>query len=200
MAGCEGSCENPELIKALDLVWTVVIMSSLSLALVVLVLLAVWTDVRTRRIPNGLTATAVVMALALRALLGAGAVAEGLMGAGIALAVLLPLFALGGVGGGDAKLLVAVGAFLGPAGFVVAGLATGIAGGLMALAWSARRGVILPVLLNTGGLLKYVFTAGRSGERATLESPGAVSVPYAIAIAAGTLFALWYGGGPGLVP
>jgi prepilin peptidase CpaA len=174
--------------------------SPLSLALIVVVLIAVWTDVRTRRIPNGLTATAVVMALVLRALLDAGAVVDGLMGAGIALAVLLPLFALGGVGGGDAKLLVAVGAFLGPHGFFVAGLATAVAGGVMALAWSARRGVILPVLLNTGGLLKYVFTAGRSGERATLESPGAVSVPYGVAIAAGTLFALWYGGGPGLTP
>jgi prepilin peptidase CpaA len=172
----------------------------LNAALIGVIGISVWTDVRTRRIPNPLTMTALLMALALRALMGAESVSDGLLGAGAGLAILLPLFAMGGVGGGDAKLLVAVGAFLGPKGLFVAVLATAVVGGVMSLAWSVRRGVILPTLMNTGGLLKYVFTAGRSGERATLESPGTVSVPYAIAIAAGTLFALWYGGGPGLVP
>jgi hypothetical protein len=79
---------------------------------------------------------------------------------------------MGGVGGGDAKLLVAVGAFLGPKGLLVAVLATAVFGGVMSLAWSVRRGVILPMLMNTGGLLKYVFTAGRSGERVTLGHAG----------------------------
>lgn len=164
-------------------------------ALVVVLLISVWTDVRTRRIPNGLTVTAVLLALALRAVIGAGPLLDGLLGAGAAFAVLLPLFALGGMGGGDAKLLIAVGAFLGPHGFLVAILATAIAGGLLATGYAVRRGVILPVLLNTRGLLKYVFTAGRSGERTTLEMANTLSVPYGVAIAAGTLFALWYGGG-----
>jgi prepilin peptidase CpaA len=168
-------------------------MSALSVTLLAVVLVAMWTDVRSRRIPNGLTLTALLAALALRALFGAAAVLDGLLGAGLALALLLPLFALGGVGGGDAKLLVAVGAFLGPKGFLIALLATAIAGGVMSLAWTARRGVILPALLNTRGLLKYVFTAGRRGERTTLAMPGAVSIPYGVAIAAGAIFALWFG-------
>jgi prepilin peptidase CpaA len=168
---------------------------SIDAALVVIMVLGMWLDVRTRRIPNGLTATAVMVALALRAVLGAGPLIDGVFGAGLALALLLPLFALGGVGGGDAKLLVAVGAFLGPKGFLVALLATAIAGGLLSTAYAARRGVILPVLLNTRELLRYVFTGGRSGERTTLEAPGTLSVPYGIAIAAGALFALWYEGG-----
>jgi prepilin peptidase CpaA len=164
-------------------------------ALVAVVLIGAVVDARSRRIPNGLTATAVVMALALRALVGSGALVDGLLGAALALALLVPLFAMGGVGGGDAKLLVAVGAFLGPKGFIVAVLATAVTGGLMSLAYAVRRGVILPLLLHTGGLLKYVFTGGRGGERRTLESPGALSIPYGVAIAAGALFALWYGGG-----
>jgi prepilin peptidase CpaA len=170
----------------------------LSMALIAVIVIAVWTDVRTRRIPNALTVTALLMALALRALTGAETVGEGLLGAGAGLAILLPLFAMGGVGGGDAKLLVAVGAFLGPKGLLVAVLATAVFGGVMSLAWSVRRGVILPMLVNTGGLLKYVFTAGRSGERVTLDTPGGVAVPYAVAIAAGALFALWCGAGPGV--
>jgi prepilin peptidase CpaA len=168
-------------------------MSALNAGLIAVVLVGVWTDVRTRRIPNGLTAFALLAALAVRAVFGLAALLDGVLGAGLALVLLLPLFALGGVGGGDAKLLVAVGAFLGPGGFLVALLATAIAGGVMSLVYAVRRGVILPVLLNTRGLLKYVVTGGRSGERSTLATPGALSVPYGVAIAAGTLFALWYG-------
>jgi prepilin peptidase CpaA len=168
-------------------------MAALSLGLLVVVAVAVWTDLRSRRIPNTLTIAALVAALAVRAVYGGAVLLDGLLGAGLAFALLLPLFAMGGMGGGDAKLLIAVGAFLGPKGFLVALLATAIAGGIMSLIWAARRGVILPALLNTGGLLKYVVTGGRSGERATLSVPGAVSVPYGVAIAAGAVFALWFG-------
>jgi prepilin peptidase CpaA len=121
--------------------------------------------------------------------------ATGLLGICLALTVLLPLFAMGGVGGGDVKMLAAVGAFLGPQQLLVALLATALAGGAMAVVYASMRGVILPALLNTRGLLTYVLTGGRSGERTTLQTEGAVSVPYGVAIAAGTLFALWYGAG-----
>jgi prepilin peptidase CpaA len=167
--------------------------SALDVTLIATVLVGVWTDVRTRRIPNGLTIAALLAALALRAVFGLAALLDGVLGAGLALALLLPLFALGGVGGGDAKLLVAVGAFLGPGGFLVALLVTAVAGGIISVVYAVRRGVILPVLLNTRGLLKYVFTAGRGGERVTLETQGALSIPYGVAIAAGAIFAVWYG-------
>jgi prepilin peptidase CpaA len=172
----------------------------LTTALVAILVVAAVIDLRERRIPNALTVGALMIALALRGSIGAGAVVDGLLGAVLALVLLLPLFALGGVGGGDAKLLVAVGAFLGRSDFFVALLAIAVAGGVLALAYAARRGVILPALLNTKGLLLYVFTLGRSGERTTLATQGAVSIPYGLAIAAGTLFALWYRAGPGLAP
>jgi prepilin peptidase CpaA len=167
----------------------------LNSALVLTVLAGAWMDTRERRIPNALTATALLAALALRAVLGSGALVDGVLGVALALAIMLPLFAMGGVGGGDAKLLIAVGAFLGPKGFFVAILATAIAGGLLVTVYSIRRGVILPMLLNTGGLLKYIVSLGRAGERTTRDSAGAVTVPYGLAIAAGTLFAIWYGVG-----
>jgi prepilin peptidase CpaA len=158
-------------------------------------LIAALTDLRARRIPNLLTVTGFALALVLRSAAGGAAVVEGLLGAGLALAVMLPLFAMRGVGGGDAKLLIVVGAFLGPKGFVVALLATAIVGGVMSLAAAARRSVVLPALFNTGDLLKWVFTLGRRGERTTLLSPGAVSVPYGVAIAVGSAVALYMGGG-----
>jgi prepilin peptidase CpaA len=164
-------------------------------ALVVTVVLAAVSDLRTRRIPNALTSTAFLSALLLRALLGGGALVDGLLGAGLALAIMLPLFAMRGVGGGDAKLMIVVGAFLGPQGLLLALLVTALVGGAMSLVAVARGGVLLPVLYNTSGLLKWVFTLGGRGERTTLASPGAVSVPYGVAIAIGSIVALFIGGG-----
>ena len=161
--------------------------------LVFTVLAAGW-DVRTRRIPNALTISGLAVGLGLRALAGGAALLDGVLGAGVMFVVLVPLFAMGGVGGGDVKLLIAVGAFLGLKGAMIGLLATAVFGGVMAVFYSVRRGVILPALLNTSGLLKHVLTFGRMGERTTRPAAGAVSVPYGVAVAAGALFTLWYGG------
>jgi prepilin peptidase CpaA len=166
-----------------------------SVGLIVAVTIAAISDVLSRRIPNALTMSAVGLALVLRAAVGLEAFAYGLMGAGLALLVMLPLFAMRGVGGGDAKLLIMVAAFLGPYGFLVALLTTALVGGVMSVVAAANKGAILPILFNTLDLMKWVFTLGRRGERTTLVSPGAVSVPYGVAIAIGSILALYWGAG-----
>jgi prepilin peptidase CpaA len=166
-----------------------------SVVLVLAVVVGAVSDVVSRRIPNVLTLSAVFVALLLRAATGVEAFSQGLLGAGVALLVMLPLFALRGVGGGDAKLLIMVGAFLGPHGFLVALLTTAVVGGVMSLIAAVRSGVILPVLFNTGDLLKWVFTLGRCGNRTTLQTAGTVSVPYGVAVAIGSIFALYWGAG-----
>jgi prepilin peptidase CpaA len=74
-----------------------------------------WSDWRTRRIPNWLTVSGfllgVLMNLSLYSLAGARAAVEG---AGMGLALLLPVVLLRGLGAGDWKLMGALGAFLGP--------------------------------------------------------------------------------------
>jgi prepilin peptidase CpaA len=169
--------------------------AALTSTLVVVLAGAVWTDLRGRRIPNWLTGAALLVAIAIRAAVGPALVLDGLLGAGLGLLVMLPLFAMGGVGGGDAKLLIAVGAFLGPWPLVLALVATAIAGGVISLVYAAWRGTLIPLVLNTRALLVNVLTVGRAGERRTLESAGSVSIPYALAIATGTLFSVWYGMG-----
>ena len=162
-----------------------------TVTLVILLLSAAVLDLRTRRIPNVLTVSGLMIALALRSTLGAGTLVDGLQGAGIAFLVVLPLFALGALGGGDLKLFVAVGAFMQPTQFVLALLATAIVGGVLAVGESIRRGALGSLVFNTHSLGTHILTGGRSGHRSTIAAPGAVTVPYGLAIATGSL-AVWF--------
>lgn len=167
-------------------------MSPLTTAAFIAVMgVALVSDIRTHRIPNALIGAGLVVALALEGAAGFGALSAALLGAALAFLVAFPLFALGAIGGGDAKLFLVVGAFMGPAGFFYALLASAIAGGVLAVAVSARRGVILPMLLGCKDLVVHTVTFGRSGARPSFEDPGAVTVPYGVAIAVGSV-ATWF--------
>src|SRR5712691_7755539 len=98
-------------------------------------------DLYRRRIPNALTLGAALAALVVSSYTG------GLAGAGssvtgwvIATALWLPLYALGGMGAGDVKLIAAVGAWLGPADVIHAALYAAIAGAVFAVALALARG------------------------------------------------------------
>ena len=161
-----------------------------SAALLALVLLAGVSDLRTRRIPNALTVTALGIALALRAATGAEPLASGLFGALIAFATAVPLVILGGLGGGDAKMLAAAGAFLGPAGLPMMLLVTALVGGAMGAFAVARRGAFGATVTRCRAILATPF--GMSTEPLPrLGAPGAIAIPYGVAIGAGALAGWW---------
>jgi prepilin peptidase CpaA len=155
-------------------------------ALIALVVLAVVWDLRTRRIPNALTVSGFFAALALRALPGGEALLGGVVGGLIGLTLSFPLVLLGGLGGGDAKLLAAVGAFLGPASLPVALLVTALVGGVMALALAIHRRALGETLRHAGVLVGSVATRAPVTAR-NLRTPGALTIPYGVAIGAGAL-------------
>jgi prepilin peptidase CpaA len=161
-----------------------------SAALTLLLAAAAWTDYRSRRIPNALTVAGLAAALLLRAVLGPEAILDGLVGALLAFVLTLPLLMLGVMGGGDAKLLIAIGAFMGPRHFLWAAVLIAIIGGMMAVLDAGRRGVLLPVLFNCGQIMKHWATFGRRGANRSFATVGALTIPYGIAIAAGAL--LWW--------
>lgn len=75
---------------------------------------ATFTDLRTRRVPTWLTFSAVVGGVAASAAAGGpAAIVASLLGIAVGGGALLPLVLMGGVGAADALLLAAVGAWLG---------------------------------------------------------------------------------------
>ncbi|MEA2712741.1 MAG: prepilin peptidase CpaA [Gemmatimonadales bacterium] len=159
-----------------------------------LVCTAAWWDFTTHRIPNWLTVSGLAVALLLRALVGFSSLALGLEGLGLALAVSLALYALRAIGGGDVKLLAAVGAFFGFPRAISALALMAVLGGAFALVSMVRRGLLPLLIFNTVDLVKSWRTLGRTGELRTLDSPGALTIPYGVPIAVGTLFC-WFGEG-----
>jgi prepilin peptidase CpaA len=159
-----------------------------AIALIALSVTAAWWDIRHRRIPNWLTLSGLALGLILHAAAGPEAVTAGVIGAGIGFGLALPLFALGGLGGGDVKLLAAVGAFLGPGLLLLAMLVMALVGGLMALITVTRHHAGRKTLLNLRTILASGFSPDRDGKNLvlpTLQGPDALTIPYGVAIAFG---------------
>jgi prepilin peptidase CpaA len=155
-----------------------------------LLLAAAWSDLRSRRIPNALTMSGLAAALLLRGSAGPDALIEGLVGTLLAFVLTLPFLTLGVIGGGDAKLLMMIAAFMGPRNFLWAAALIAIIGGMVGVVDAGRRGALLPVLFNCGEILKHWATFGRRGANRSFSSFGALTIPYGVAIAAGAL--LWW--------
>ncbi len=172
----------------MSLVITVVLVLTMGAAAV--------SDLRTRRIPNWLTLGGLAAALVLRALAGVHPLVDGLAGAGLGFGLGLLCMILGALGGGDGKLLMAAGAFFGFRPFLGALLLIGVLGGLLGIAEAVRQRAILPSVYNAGGMLRRWATLGRlPGPARSLDSPGAVKVPYGLAIALGAVI-WWFWGVP----
>ena len=154
------------------------------------VLVASIVDIRSRRIPNWLTATMAGVGIGLAAA-GASGVSLGASVAGFALglALMMPGYALGATGAGDVKLMAAVGAIVGPALVVSAFLFTAVAGGVLAVAIAMRRRRLSATLAGTGRLITAPGTARDEIKAATVGSRFA----YGPAIAVGSVMAALIG-------
>ena len=147
---------------------------------------AVFTDVRTRRIPNWLTGAIVGAAFGLA--FGGGPVTpmRALLGLVVGLALMLPGHIIGATGAGDVKLMAAVGAVVGPDVIFRAFLYSAVAGGVLAVVVAVRRGRLGTTLKATTNLVTQPVHAKRAIE----ASDRANRFAYGPAIAVGTFFSL----------
>jgi prepilin peptidase CpaA len=150
-------------------------------------------DVRTRRIPNALTFSGAGLALIYHLLTGGwSAAATSLGGWLLGAALFFPMFALRGMGGGDVKLLAAVGAWVGPGNVVFVALATSVAGGLMALTVAIGHGYFKVAISNLWMLLMHWRVMGvRPLPAVTLHGAKGPKLAYALPITIGTMVTLW---------
>lgn len=146
------------------------------------------TDLRFRRIPNWLTVSSLLAGLVLNTIVGHWqGLKMSLLGAGLCLAILLPLVLVRGLGAGDWKLMGALGAILGPTVLIVL-LITALISGAMALIQIVIRQRIRDTLFNLWQILKSFACLGLRGiPPITLDTPGARSIPFGVAAALGTV-------------
>ena len=149
-------------------------------------------DLRTRRIPNALSGTAALLGVALNALhAGAPGLLWSVAGFALMLSVLLAPFALGGLGGGDVKMMAAVGAFLGPR-LALLGLTAGmILGGVVMALHLVRLGRLAEKLAALAAMVRAtVITRSAANLKISAADPGAISLPYSLPLGLGTLAVL----------
>lgn len=155
-----------------------------------------WFDLRERRVPNALTMSGLALALLLGALGGWGGLGAAAAGAGIAFLLALPVFLAGGLGGGDVKLVTAMGAFLGPHKLPIALLVIVLIGGIMSVVEVVRQKAVRRTLWNVWAIMRTLhwetfsrWKGREAGEPMTIDAPDAVTVPYAVAISSGAVLA-----------
>ncbi len=166
--------------------------------LFLLLALAAWTDLRRREVPNWLTFPAMVLGLGVawftRGWPGLGDSILGLLaGGGI---LFLPFF-LGAMGGGDVKLLAAVGALSSAFFALKVALYGCLLGGLVAV------GIMLWAGISSGGLkrladaFRLALSPGKT--KATRHNINLPPIPFAACLAGGAVWARFFDVLPGLL-
>lgn len=151
---------------------------------VLLSLIAGYTDLRNRRIPNWLTVPGLLIGVAANTALGRWpGLKTSLLGAGIGLALLLPFVLLRSLGAGDWKLAGALGAFTGPGLLVNLLMGSIFVAGLMAVGLIIYKGRVRQTVRNMGHILVSLVTLRLPGTRVSLDNPESLKVPYGVALA-----------------
>jgi prepilin peptidase CpaA len=146
---------------------------------------AIVDDLARRQISNWIPCTAFAAGLILQTLhSGWRGTGSALLGTVTGAAVFLIFYLLGGMGGGDVKLMAGFGAVLGVKQLLEAAL------------WTAGCGGLMAVVVIAGSQLRQFWTGRRRvhAAEAAVAGPGmrtrAESIPYAPAIAAGVWLSL----------
>lgn len=152
-------------------------------------------DVRARRIPNLLSGLGMVAGIALNTFyFGTDGLQTSLVGLVLTVTLLLAPFAMGGLGGGDVKMMGAVGALLGPRVALPALLVGLIFGGVIMAIHLARLGRLRETLSTVLTMVAGSVLGGSLDPlRVSAAQPGAITLPYSVPLGLGTLAVLAYG-------
>jgi prepilin peptidase CpaA len=143
-----------------------------------LALFAGWTDWHTRKIPNWLTAPALILGFTVHTVIAGWPGAKtSLAGASLALGLLLPLV-----------LLRALGAFLGPVLLLYVLVGSILVSGLMAVVEVMRTRRVKETMRNMYVLVRGFLSFGlRKNPEISLDNPGLLKLPFGVAAAVATV-------------
>lgn len=164
-------------------------------------LLLVWAayiDGKQLKVPNWLTYPMFFAGLIYGAVTGGWAgFGESLIGAAVGLACLLPLYAVGGMGAGDVKLMAGMGAFVGATVTFYAFVVTVVVGAVMALAMALWAGKFQHHL-GQFFMIWFEWTTIRDPRQlaaiAAERKPTMRLLPYGIPICIGSIMYFVYAG------
>jgi prepilin peptidase CpaA len=164
----------------------------------ILLIWAAYIDGKQLRVPNWLTFPMVLSGLVYSAWVGGWAgLGDGLVGMCVGLATLLPLYAVGGMGAGDVKLMAGIGAWLGASATWNAFVVSVIVGAVMAVAMVAWRKSWKKHCGNFSQIMLEFMTVKSPGELSRIAAerkPQMLLLPYGIPICVGSIAYFFYAG------
>ncbi|MEO7717856.1 MAG: A24 family peptidase [Capsulimonas sp.] len=158
--------------------------------LTIVLLIAVFTDIRTQKIYNWLTFPAIGLGIVINICLhGWHGLTFALCGMGIAC---LSLFITGGMKFGDMKLFIAVGSMMGPGFMLIALLCTFVVSGVLGILYAWKKGVLRHTVKNTlTGLQLLLTLKSLNSLKAMASESKAGYMAYAPSIALGVAVAAY---------
>jgi prepilin peptidase CpaA len=179
--------------------WAELLFNNWQVRLICLVLIvAAYIDGKQLRVPNWLTYPLALTGLTYGAIAGGwSGFGDAFLGMAVGLACLLPLYAVGGMGAGDVKLLAGVGAWMGAAvTFYAFCVSTFVGAGMAVLMVLYKRGVSkhyaqLMLILTEWLTIKNPKELSRI---AAERKPSMLLLPYGIPICVGCIAYFFYAG------
>jgi len=161
-----------------------------------ILILAAWIDGKELKVPNWITFPMVLTGLVYSAAVGGG-LSAGLLGMCCGLLCLLPLYAVGGMGAGDVKLMAGIGAWVGWEITFYSFCVSVIVGAVMAVimvAWSGawkKHYEQLLLILSEWTVIRNPYELSKI---AAERKPTMFLLPYGIPICIGTIGYFMYAG------
>ena len=179
--------------------WQAILLDNWHVKLVSVVLIwAAWIDGRELRVPNWLTFPMILTGLVYSTVAGGWTgLGFGMLGMLVGLLTLLPLYAVGGMGAGDVKLMAGIGAWLGAVVTFWAFAYTIVVGAVMAVAMVMWKKDWEKHYVNFYVILSEWFSIRnpeKLAEIAAERKPRMLLLPYGIPICVGSIAFFLYEG------
>ena len=158
----------------------------------IILFIAVWFDIKNRKIPNLLILIGLCASLGIQLIRSTNNVPDWFFGLLVGFGLFIPMYLMRAMGAGDVKLMALVGSFLGTSSTIGATLIVLLAGGVLAIVVAFRNGTLQLAMENIRfHVIDIIFNVAqqRSIKLTSLQT-SAGDLPYAVAITLGTLIQL----------